>query len=86
MILMEEYPKSRISHSGYCDQCRTNKGVMEDSHLQLQDSAGRTIDFLKWTCNRCGYTMLFDLDVVLSRPPANDVNETFPDWVKRLLR
>jgi hypothetical protein len=84
MVLMEAYPKSRISHSGYCDLCRTTKGMMEASHLQLQDSAGRTIDLMKWTCNKCGYTLLFDLAVALSHPPDSHVNETFPAWVNEL--
>ena len=57
---------------------------MEDSLLQLQDASGKRIDLLNLTCSRCGYTMPFDLDIALSRPPNNNVNEIFPECVNRL--
>lgn len=60
---------------------------MRDSHLRLPVSGGDVLDMLKWTCSACGYTMLFDLDVALSRPfEAADYDEVFPEWVEQLLR
>lgn len=85
MVLLQMYPVSRCRHANYCPECNTNAGAMKDSHLQLQDASGKTIDFMKLTCNRCGYTMLFDIDVVLSRPPDKNVNEEFPNWLNELI-
>jgi hypothetical protein len=81
MVLLEMYLSSRCKHGENCPECKTYPGTMEDSQLQLQDASGKTIDLLKLTCNRCRYTMLFDLDVALSHPPDKGVNETFPSWV-----
>jgi hypothetical protein len=60
---------------------------MVDSSLRLRDADGGVLEMLKWTCNFCGYTMLFDLDVALSRPfKGPDYDEVFPEWVEQLLR
>jgi RNase P subunit RPR2 len=64
-----KYPQSRIKSSGQCSQCRTVVGEMQDTgRIILQDSSGKNVELLKWTCNYCGYTMLFDLNVARNVP------------------
>jgi predicted nucleic-acid-binding Zn-ribbon protein len=58
------YPGSRIRSSGQCNKCRGFPGDMQDTgRIKLHDASGKTIELLKWTCDKCGYTVLFDLDV-----------------------
>lgn len=81
MTMSMVYPGSRIKSSGQCDKCKRFPGNMEDSgRLKLQDSAGAPIELMKWTCNKCGYTMLFDLGVARSMPwDGDDYTEILPD-------
>ena len=66
------YPSSRIGKP-YCPMCNKNHGLMIDSgRLKLPDAAGNTVEFMKLTCNRCGYTILFDLDIPRNRPLGYD--------------
>lgn len=63
------YPGSRIQSSGQCDKCKQHPGYMQDSgRIKLQDTSGKPIELMKWTCNKCGHTMLFDLDVARNTP------------------
>lgn len=84
--MTSEYPGSRIKTNTHCELCITAPGgVMQDSRLQLQDADGQVLEFLKWTCSICGYTMLFDLNVALRQPfSRSDYQETFPEWVEKL--
>jgi hypothetical protein len=67
------YPGSRIKTSGQCDKCKRFPGYMQDSgRIKLQDASGKSIELMKWTCNKCGYTMLFDLDVARNKPWEDD--------------
>jgi predicted nucleic-acid-binding Zn-ribbon protein len=87
MAATMRYPSSRIgvTTTTQCERCK--RGEMQDSRLRLPDADGDVLEILKWTCNACGYTMLFDLDVALSqRFKAPDYDEVFPDWVEQLLR
>lgn len=77
------YPGSRLRISSSCEKC--GNGEMSDSRLRLPDADGNGLDMLKWTCNNCGYTMLFDIEVALSRPfRGPDYDEVFPEWVEQL--
>ena len=79
------YPASRLRVSAGCDKC--GRGEMRYSQLRLPDADGNVLEMLKWTCNFCGYTLLFDLDVALSRPfKGPDYDEVFPEWVGQLIR
>ena len=72
MKVTMDYPRSRISSSGQCNKCSGFPGDMKDTaRIKLQDPSGKTIELLKWTCNKCGYTMLFDLDIPRNRPCEN---------------
>lgn len=87
MTAKMRYPSSRIgvTTTTTCERCK--RGEMRDSRLRLPDADGKVLEMLKWTCGTCGYTMLFDLDVALSRPfTAPDYDEVFPEWVEQLLR
>ena len=82
-----QYPGSRIgvTTTSQCERCKS--GRMRDSPLRLTDADGMVLEMLKWTCDYCGYTMLFDIDVVLRRASeASDHGEVFPEWVERLRR
>lgn len=73
------YPQSRVGSSGQCDKCNRDAGFMKESRVQINDASGEAIDLLKWTCNRCGYTMLFDLSVPRQRPLKDtEFTETMP--------
>jgi RNase P subunit RPR2 len=76
------YPGSRIRSSGQCNQCRGFPGDMKDTgRIKLQDASGKPIELLKWTCNKCGYTMLFDLDVPRNLPwEDNEFREVLPEY------
>ena len=78
-----QYPASRFRVRAGCDKCEC--GEMKDSRLRLPDANGKVLEMLKWTCSFCGYTMLFDLEVALSRPfKGPDYDEVFPEWVEQL--
>jgi predicted nucleic-acid-binding Zn-ribbon protein len=54
--------------------------MADSGRLRLQDVAGKTVELMRWTCQRCGYTMLFDLDVVRAHPlPDRGVQEVLPE-------
>lgn len=43
--------------------CNTGVGQMNDSgRISLQDTSGKSIELMKLTCYRCGYTVLFDME------------------------
>ena len=66
------YPNSRTVKL-QCSMCNKNHGAMLDSgRLKLPDTAGNTVELMKLTCNRCGYTILFDLAVPRNRPLGYD--------------
>lgn len=80
-----QYPASRLRVPTSCDKC--GRGDLKDSRLRLPDADGNVLEMLKWTCNFCGYTMLFDLHVALSRPfEGPDYDEVFPEWVEQVTR
>lgn len=80
MSVSMTYPTSRANVT-QCKVCNRNYGYMMDSgRIHLQDKSGIIIELMKLTCNRCGYTMFFDLDVPRSRPYDNDdCNEILPE-------
>lgn len=68
-MLKMRYPRSRLKSSGQCRECRLHPGEMVDrGRVTLTQSDGIPVELLLWTCDKCGYTMLFDLDVAWSRP------------------
>lgn len=81
MSMSIEFPQSRISHSGQCQLCKGYKGFMQnDGRVHMEDENGKRIELLKWTCNNCGHTMLFDMEVVRKRPLiGQDFTEILPD-------
>jgi len=81
MTMHIRYPQSR-SNVAQCDKCRGFPGTMsETGRIKLQDVSGNSIEFMKWSCGKCGYTMLFDLNVPRTVPHDNE-GETgiLPDW------
>ncbi|MDX6528479.1 MAG: hypothetical protein QOH41_769 [Blastocatellia bacterium] len=81
MTMSMTYPSSRIGNSGQCDQCKRSRGNMQDmGRLKLEDGTGTSIELMKWTCDQCGYTMLFDLGIARRRPwQGDDYTEILPD-------
>jgi hypothetical protein len=81
MTMSMTYPSSRIGNSGQCDQCKRSRGNMQDmGRLKVEDATGTSIELMKWTCDKCGYTMLFDLSVARRRPwQGEDYTEILPD-------
>lgn len=81
MNMTIEYPHSRMMTSGQCEECKPPAGMMTDSgRIHLQDTSGNSIEFMKWTCNKCGYTVLLDLNIVRNRPLQNqNFEEILPD-------
>ncbi len=68
-MLRMRYPRSRLKSSGQCRECRLHPGNMVDrGRVVMNRDDGSTVEFLQWTCDKCGYTMLFDLDVPRERP------------------
>jgi predicted nucleic-acid-binding Zn-ribbon protein len=70
------YPGSRANVT-QCKVCNRNNGYMLDSgRINLDDASGKSIELMKLTCNRCGYTVLFDLDIPRNHPfDSNDYEE-----------
>lgn len=78
-----EYPQSRIRSSGQCHHCRVNTGWFENKGVvKMQGEGDGEVSLLRWTCNYCGYTMLFDYSVARSRPFTGAETEVFPDNLK----
>lgn len=73
------YPGSRANVS-QCKVCNRNYGYMIDSgRISLLDKSGKIIECMKLTCNRCGHTIFFDLDIPCNSPfDSNDYNEILP--------
>lgn len=80
MTMSIDYPQSR-SKVAQCEMCNRSPGMMSDTgRIKLQDTSGNPIELMKWTCGRCGYTMLFDLTVPRSVPYDNgQETEILPD-------
>ena len=81
MNMTIEYPQSRIKSSGQCDKCKGSPGFMTNSgHIESQDPSGQAKKLITWTCNKCGYTMLFDISVARTVSVDTDqYNEILPD-------
>lgn len=55
------YPQSRIGVNDQCKLCRAYKGTMRIAgRVRVDDGAGGSVEFVRWTCDTCGYTQLFD--------------------------
>ena len=68
-MMRMRFPRSRIKSSGQCSQCRLFPGDMVDrGRVRVVEASGKEVELLLWTCDKCGYTMLFDLDVPRHRP------------------
>ena len=80
MNMRIEYPQSR-PNAGQCDKCRRSPGTIRDTgRIRMQDLSGNPIELMKWTCGKCGYTMLFDLNIPRTVPHDNDgETEILPD-------
>ena len=75
------YPGSRISSSGQCKMCRGFPGTFQNRGLvKLQTNDGEEIKLLRWTCDYCGYTMLFDPSVPKQTPYCGEGTEKIPDF------
>ena len=61
------YPRSRLKSAGQCSQCRLHPGTMMDGG-RITLNGSREVELLLWTCDKCGYTMLFDLAIPRSHP------------------
>ena len=81
MNMSIEYPQSRIKSSGQCDKCKGIPGFMKTSgYFETQDPSGQAKKLFTWTCNKCGYTMLFDISVARTVPIDTDqYKEVLPD-------
>ena len=42
--------------------------MVDRGRVALTQTDGTAVELLLWTCNKCGFTMLFDLGVARSRP------------------
>jgi len=40
--------------------------------LRIPDVSGDIVELMKWTCEKCGYTMLFDLTIARNVPYDDD--------------
>jgi predicted nucleic-acid-binding Zn-ribbon protein len=48
--------------------------------IRIPDVSGNIVELLKWTCGKCGYTMLFDLTIARNVPYNDDqFSEVLPD-------
>lgn len=75
------YPFSRIKSSGQCNMCRVVIGNFQNRGLiKLQSADGKEINLLQWTCNYCGYTLLFDPSVARQTPYRAEGTEEIPDF------
>lgn len=75
------YPGSRISSSGQCKMCRGFPGNFQDCGLvSLKMDDGQEVKLLRWTCNYCGYTMLFDPSMARQTAYRGEGEEVFPDF------
>jgi uncharacterized cysteine cluster protein YcgN (CxxCxxCC family) len=73
------YPGSRTKSSGQCDKCKDYGNMQDSGRLMLKLTNGNTVELMKWTCDTCGYTMLFDLDIPRTTPYAsNEYREILP--------
>lgn len=80
-MLTITYPFSRIQSSGQCDMCRGTTGYFQDRGLvTLQTADGKEVKLLQWTCNYCGYTLLFDPSVARKTPYRAEGTEEIPDF------
>lgn len=80
MNMSIEYPQSRTGKS-QCNQCKGVPGFMTDTgRIRIPDVSGNSVELLKWTCGKCGYTMLFDLTIARNVPYKDDqFEEVLPD-------
>jgi hypothetical protein len=46
--------------------------MSDTGRIKLQDVSGKWIELMKWTCGKCGYTIVFDLNVPRTVPHDND--------------
>lgn len=54
--------------------------MSDTGRLKLQDVSGKWIELMKWTCGKCGYTILYDLNVPRTVPHDSDQEiEILPD-------
>jgi len=54
--------------------------MSDTGRLRLQDVSGNWVELMKWTCGKCGYTILFDLNVPRTVPHDSDREiEILPD-------
>lgn len=75
------YPFSRIKSSGQCSMCRGFPGNLQERGLvSLQTADGKEVKLLQWTCNYCGYTLLFDPSVARQTAYRGEENEEIPEF------
>ena len=78
------YPFSRISSSGQCKMCRGTYGNFNNQGLaSLKSGDGSEIKMMVWSCDYCGYTMLFNVGVVEKTAYRGDGEEVIPDFDKK---
>lgn len=62
------YPWSRISTRN-CPVCRTQQGQLGvRPGVTVSTADGSGLDFVRVSCDGCGYTMLFDAGVMTTSP------------------
>lgn len=53
---------SRTRGMVQCKLCEKG-GFEDDGRIELTDVSGKTITFMKYTCQYCGHTVLFDMSI-----------------------
>lgn len=82
-MMKHMYPFSRIISSGQCKMCRSTYGNFNNQGLaSLKSRDGSEIKLMVWSCDYCGYTMLFDVAVVEKTAYRGDGEEVIPDFDK----
>lgn len=78
------YPFSRISSSGQCKMCRGTYGNFRNQGLvSLHTEDESEVKLMVWSCDYCGFTMLFNTNVVENTPYRGDGEEEIPDFNKK---
>jgi hypothetical protein len=61
--------------------CRGVIGNFEDRGLvTFQTNAGAVVELLRWTCNYCGFTILFDPSAPRQSQYRGEGTEQIPDF------
>lgn len=80
MQMQSPYPWSRIGTRN-CPHCKGSDGQLAArAPIVVTRAEDEAVELLRVTCAKCGYTMLFDLDVYRTTPYTGTVEETPPSF------